>query len=84
MTPSTSPFASVNWTDIKKTFIHLEIAATASIVLALIDVIYPQIHFTGNLALFVPLFSAGVDFLRRWLTDYAVSAPPQAPQGPQA
>lgn len=68
--PSNSPFASVNWIDVKKSAIHFALVALISFALYFIDQIVPQMQFTGQYAVYLPLISTGADLLRRYLTNY--------------
>ena len=71
MQQSTSPFAQVNLVDIKKTAIHLLLAALISFGLYLINTVVPQLQFTGNWAIVLPFVSGLADFARRFLTNYS-------------
>lgn len=65
-----SPFAAINWSDIKKTAFHFLVVAVASFALYLVDTVLPSIHFTGNVAIMTTIVSTMSDLARRFLTNY--------------
>lgn len=66
----TSPFGTINWHDVRNAGVHLLITAAISFVIYLVDYVFPQLHFTGNLAILTPLIATAGSLIKSALAGY--------------